>query len=449
MDNQLRKKSHFSQTRFLVVGFLLIITIGSLLLMTPIASSDRTVTPFLDCLFTSVSATCVTGLVVTDTFTQWSLFGQLVILCMIQIGGLGFITIGVMFSLILRQRIGLKMRGLLQESVNTVQIGGVIRLAKKILKGTLIIEGAGALILSIRFSFDFGVPRGIYYGVFHSISAFCNAGFDLFGINTPYESLTSYAGDPVVNIVISALVIIGGIGFMVWDDITINKLNFRKYHLHTKVVLITTAFLLVSGTILFYIVEYNNTMQGMNVAERIMASFFSSVTARTAGFNTIDTAQLLPASKLLTIVLMFIGGSPGSTAGGIKTTTIFVLIISLWASINNKPKTAVFRRRFEDDAIRKASTVFMLNLLLAVSAVFIILACNRLPFDDIIFEVFSAIGTVGMSTGITRELNTVSRIVIMILMFCGRVGSLSFALSFLHKKKIPPVYYPEEKISIG
>ncbi|MGN0370536.1 MAG: TrkH family potassium uptake protein [Butyrivibrio sp.] len=449
MDNQLRKKSHFSQTRFLVVGFLLIITIGSLLLMTPIASSDHTVTPFLDCLFTSVSATCVTGLVVTDTFTQWSMFGQLVILCMIQIGGLGFITIGVMFSLILRQRIGLKMRGLLQESVNTVQIGGVIRLAKKILKGTLIIEGAGALILSIRFSFDFGVPRGIYYGVFHSVSAFCNAGFDLFGINSPYESLTSYAGDPVVNIVIPALVIIGGIGFMVWDDITINKLNFRKYHLHTKVVLITTAFLLVSGTILFYIVEYNNTMQGMNVAERIMASFFSSVTARTAGFNTIDTAQLLPASKLLTIVLMFIGGSPGSTAGGIKTTTIFVLIISLWASINNKPKTAVFRRRFEDDAIRKASTVFMLNLLLAVSAVFIILACNRLPFDDIIFEVFSAIGTVGMSTGITRELNTVSRIVIMILMFCGRVGSLSFALSFLHKKKMPPVYYPEEKISIG
>ena len=449
MDGKSEGKKRLSQTQFIILGFLIIIVVGTFLLMFPISSADGSFTSFADCVFTAVSATCVTGLVVVDTFTHWSVFGQIVILCLIQVGGLGFITIGVMFSMILRRRIGLKTRGLLQESVNTLKIGGIIKLTKKIIKGTLLIEGIGALILGIRFSFDYGPLRGMYYGLFHSVSAFCNAGFDLMGINEPYCSLTRYVGDPFVNITVMALIIIGGIGFIVWDDITTNKLNFKKYMLQTKVVLVTTAVLVLGGGLLFFATEFNNTMAGMNPGTRILASLFSSVTARTAGFNTVDTAALTGGSKILTVVLMFIGGSPGSTAGGIKTTTIFVLLINLFSGISTGKGGSVFKRRFEEDAVRKASFVFLLNLLLGLVACFIILAVNNLAFEDVVFEVFSAIGTVGMSTGITRDLNIVSRVIIMILMFCGRIGSLSFALSFMQNKKSAPVYYPSENISIG
>ena len=449
MDGKSEGKKRLSQTQFIILGFFIIIVVGTFLLMFPISSADGSFTSFADCVFTAVSATCVTGLVVVDTFTHWSVFGQIVILCLIQVGGLGFITIGVMFSMILRRRIGLKTRGLLQESVNTLKIGGIIKLTKKIIKGTLLIEGIGALILGIRFSFDYGPLRGMYYGLFHSVSAFCNAGFDLMGINEPYCSLTRYVGDPVVNITVMALIIIGGIGFIVWDDITTNKLNFKKYMLQTKVVIVTTAVLVLGGGLLFFATEFNNTMAGMNPGTRILASLFSSVTARTAGFNTVDTAALTGGSKILTVVLMFIGGSPGSTAGGIKTTTIFVLLINLFSGISTGKGGSVFKRRFEEDAVRKASFVFLLNLLLGLVACFIILAVNNLAFEDVVFEVFSAIGTVGMSTGITRDLNIVSRVIIMILMFCGRIGSLSFALSFMQNKKSAPVYYPSENISIG
>ncbi len=449
MEEKAKIRNHLSQTQFLVIGFFLIIATGTILLMLPIASKSGTVTPFLDSLFTAVSSTCVTGLVVVDTFTHWTLFGQIVIICLIQVGGLGFITIGVMFSLILRRRIGIKTRGLMQESVNTLKIGGVIKLAKKIAKGTFMFEGIGAIILAIRFSFDMGPAKGIYYGIFHSISAFCNAGFDLMGYQAEYNSLCNYAGDFVVNFVIMSLIVIGGIGFVVWDDLSTNRFNFKKYTLQTKIVLLTTIILIFIPAVLFYIVEYNNTMSGMNPFERILASLFSSVTARTAGFNTVDTDSLSGASKLLTIILMFIGGSPGSTAGGIKTTTIFVLMVSLWSGISRGHNGGVFKRRFEDDAVKKASTVVALNLFLGMSACFLILAITNLPFDDIMFEVFSAIGTVGMSTGVTRELNDAARVIIAILMFCGRIGSLSFALSFLQKKKVAPVYNPQEKISIG
>lgn len=450
MKSGIRVKNKLSQAQFIVIGFLIIVMISTVLLMFPFASKDGTRTPFLDCLFTSVSATCVTGLVVADTFTHWSMGGQLIILTLIQIGGLGFITIGVVFSMLLRQRIGLKFRGLMQESVNSLKISGIVKLTRKIIKGTLIIEGVGALILGIRFSVYFkNAATGFYYGLWHSVSAFCNAGFDLMGVEEEYSSLTAFAGDYVVNIVIMALIIIGGIGFIVWDDISRNKLKFRKYSLHTKIVLVTTAFLIIVPAVLFYIVEYDNTMAGMNVGERVLASAFSSVTARTAGFNTVDTGALTGASKMLTIILMFIGGSPGSTAGGIKTTTIFVLLVNLFAGIRSGAGGSVFRRRFEEDAIKKASTVFILNLMLAVTAVFAVLAFNGLPFEDVAFEVFSAIGTVGMSTGLTRSLNNVSRIIIVILMFCGRIGSLSFAMSIMKTKKRAPVYYPDEKISIG
>ena len=322
-----KEKKHLSQTHMIALGFLLIILTGTLLLMLPVSSRSGEVTDFLSCLFTATSATCVTGLIVFDTFTHWTLFGQLVILTMIQLGGLGFMTVGVFFSIYLRRKIGLRERGLLLESVNGLQIGGVVRLVKKIVKGTVLFEGIGAILLTIRFIPDMGVARGIYNGVFHSISAFCNAGFDIMGRNEPYCSLVPYFDDPIVNLVICFNIVIGGLGFIVWDDITNNKWHFHKYMLHTKIVLVTTAALLVGGTVLIAIFEKNNLMADMSPIQIFWTSLFSSVTARTAGFNTIDTGALTESSKLLTSILMFIGGSPGSTAGGIKTTTLVVMLI--------------------------------------------------------------------------------------------------------------------------
>ncbi len=409
------KHHHLSQTQFIAYGFLGIILVGTGLLMLPGANRSGESLGFVNCLLTATSATCVTGLVAADTWSQWTLFGQLVILAMIQIGGLGFITIGVFLSIVLRRKIGLKERGRMQESVNTLQIGGVVRLAKKIVQGTLLFEGAGALILSIRFVPEFGFLRGVYYGIFHSISAFCNGGFDLMGIREPYSSLTYYYDDWLVNITIMSLIIIGGIGFIVWDDLSKKGLHFRKYLLH-----------------------------------KIYSSLFQSVTARTAGFNTTDTAALTDGSKLVTIVLMFIGGSPGSTAGGIKTTTLAVLLLSIRASVDQTDGMNVFNRRLDDSAVRQAGLILSFNLVLAIAAsVWIVVLQPGLLMSDVLFETFSAIGTAGMSTGITRALLPMSKLALVVLMYCGRVGSLSSALAFTQSKKKPPVRLPMERITVG
>ena len=442
-------RRHVSQTQFIAYGFFCIIITGTLLLMLPFASRDGQSEPFLNCLFTATSASCVTGLVVADTWSQWSLFGQLVILTMIQIGGLGFITVGVFISIVLRRKIGLKERGLMMESVNTLQIGGVVRLAKKIIIGTCIFEGTGAVLLAIRFIPQFGFLRGLFYGIFHSISAFCNAGFDLMGGQTPYSSFVAYYDDWLVNLVIMSLIIIGGIGFIVWDDVSRNKLHFRKYMLQTKIVLVTTAILVFGGGLLFYLLERNHLLVGMNTSGKILTSLFSSVTARTAGFNTTDTAALTDGSKLLTIILMFIGGSPGSTAGGIKTTTLVVLLLCVHSNIKQTYGINIFGRRLENDAVKRAGTILTINLLLAVTASLAIMAIQPLGFSDILFETFSAIGTVGMTTGITRALHPVSRCIIILLMYCGRIGSLSFALAFVQSKRKPHVQQPAEAINIG
>lgn len=442
-------RRHVSQTQFIAYGFFCIIITGTLLLMLPFASRDGQSEPFLNCLFTATSASCVTGLVVADTWSQWSLFGQLVILTMIQIGGLGFITVGVFISIVLRRKIGLKERGLMMESVNTLQIGGVVRLAKKIIIGTCIFEGTGAVLLAIRFIPQFGFLRGLFYGIFHSISAFCNAGFDLMGGQTPYSSFVAYYDDWLVNLVIMSLIIIGGIGFIVWDDLSRNKLHFRKYMLQTKIVLVTTAILVFGGGLLFYLLERNHLLVGMNTSGKILTSLFSSVTARTAGFNTTDTAALTDGSKLLTIILMFIGGSPGSTAGGIKTTTLMVLLLCVHSNIKQTYGINIFGRRLENDAVKRAGTILTINLLLAVTASLAIMAIQPLGFSDILFETFSAIGTVGMTTGITRALHPVSRCIIILLMYCGRIGSLSFALAFVQSKRKPHVQQPAEAINIG
>ena len=447
----LRKvKNKMSQAQIIALGYFLVIAAGTVLLLLPISTETGKSTGFLTALFTATSATCVTGLVVVDTSIHWTMFGQTVILAMIQIGGLGFVTIGVLFAMFLNKKISLKARGLLQESMNTSQVGGVVRLTRKVLKGTVIIELTGALLLAIRFIPEFGFWKGSAFGIFHSISAFCNAGFDLMGGSRgAFDSFVSFSDDLLVNLVIMALIVVGGIGFLVWDDVTRHGLHFHKYRLHTKLVLSVTAVLIFGGALLFYVFERDNLMQGMGLKETVLTSLFSSVTARTAGFNTIDTAGLTTSSKLLTMVLMFIGGSPGSTAGGIKTTTLIVMLIYVISNLRNSRGCNVFGRRLEDDAIRKASNVTVISLFMAVSASIIICYLQPLPLEDVLFEIFSAIGTVGMSTGVTRELTSASRLVIVFLMYCGRIGSMAFALSFMERKKVAPIQCPMEKVMIG
>lgn len=437
--------------RIIAMGYLMVILAGTLLLLLPISTSAGEKTGVLTALFTAASATCVTGLVVVDTGTHWTAVGHLVIITMIQIGGLGFMTMGILLAMALKKRISLRARGLLQESMNYMQMGGIIRLVKTAFLGTLLFEGAGAVLLAARFIPVFGIGRGILYGLFHSISAFCNAGFDLMGgYSGEYSSFVEFYGDILINLVLMALVILGGIGFFVWSDVRQNKFHFKKYMLHTKITLVVTAVLLAGGTVLYYLFENENLLAGMSVKDKLLASAFSSVTARTAGFNTIDTGGLTNASKLLTMVLMFIGGSPGSTAGGIKTVTMLVLVIYVWSNLRESKGVNIFHRRLDDDVIRKASNVVVISLLLAVaSIIFICFRQPSLPVEDVMFEVFSAIGTVGMSTGLTRDLSTSSRIVVILLMYCGRIGSMSFALSFTERKKVPPVQMPVEKIMIG
>ena len=445
-----RSEKRMTQAQIIALGYFLVIACGTLLLMLPMATEAGEHTDFLTALFTATSATCVTGLVVVDTSIHWTVFGQTVILTMIQIGGLGFVTMGVLFAMFFNKKISLRVRELLQESMNTSKVGGVVRLARKAILGTLVIELAGAALLSFRFVPEFGFFKGVGFGIFHAVSAFCNAGFDLMGGSRgAYNSFASYSNDILVNAVIMLLIVIGGIGFFVWDDVTKHKLHVKRYSLHTKLVFAVTFVLIFGGALFFYLFEKDNLMRGMGAQEAVLTSLFSSVTARTAGFNTIDTGALTTSSKLLTMVLMFIGGSPGSTAGGIKTTTLIVLLIYVTSNLRNSRGCNVFGRRLEDDAIRKASNVMILSLLMAVGAS--IALCYLQPFalEDVMFEVFSAIGTVGMSTGITRGLSQVSRIIIVLLMYCGRIGSMSFALSFLERKKVAPIQCPVEKVMIG
>lgn len=438
-----------TQTQMIVIGFCLVILSGTILLMLPISTREGVVTSPIDALFTTVSASCVTGLIIADTYQYWSIFGQIVIISLIQIGGLGFMTIGVFFAVVLRKKIGLWVRGTLQESVNIMQTGGIVRLAKKIIIGTAVFEGTGALILSIHFSRTMDWGQAVYYGIFHSVSAFCNAGFDLMGKDGEYISLTGYSGDWTVNLVIMLLIIIGGIGFFIWNDLSENKLHFRRWKLHTKITILMTLALVFGGAAVLFALEYNNTLAGRPLDEQILCSLFGSVTARTAGFNTVDTAALTDSSKLFTALLMFIGGSPGSTAGGIKTTTFVVLAASVYSGLFDKRECSMFGRRLSRDVVRKASTVLCTNLMLCVTAVLIIVTATSLDVTDVIFEVASAMGTVGMSAGITRDMDAVSKISLIFLMFCGRVGSMTFALSLKGHKVEPPVRLPEEEVMIG
>ena len=443
-------KIRTNSTQMIALGFVDIILLGALLLSLPAASRDGEALPFIDALFTSTSATCVTGLVVYDTFTQFTLFGQIVILCLIQIGGLGFMTIATLFLMLVRRKIGLVERGVLTESVSAFHIGGIVRLIRRIILCVIVFEGAGAILLFFRFAPQMGAATGAYYAIFHSISAFCNAGFDLMGRFAPYTSLIPYQSDVLINLTIMSLIVIGGLGFVVWDDIIEHKLHYARYRLHTKIVLLSTVFLITGGAVLFYIMEKKNTLAAMPAMDKFLASLFQSVTPRTAGFNTVDIAALTEGGLVLSMLLMMVGASPGSTGGGIKTTTVMVIMLATVSYIRNSNDINIFHRRLEDSALKRAYCSVTIYVLLAISGILLIITTQGLPVRDVSFEALSAIGTVGLSTGITRELNTLSRIIIILLMYSGRVGSLTLAMAIAARlNSKTSLRNPEEKIIIG
>ncbi len=443
-------KEKLTYYQMIAIVYVFIIFIGTFLLAMPFSSTTRTFTPFIDSLFTATSATCITGLVIYDTYTHWSVFGQLVILFLIQIGGIGFMTIMTRIAIFLRGRLSLTEKTLFLQSTSNYNVGSAPRLIKRVVFGTLIFEGIGALLLSTRFIPVFGWGRGIYYAIFHSVSAFCNAGFDLMGILGEYSSLTSFVGDPVVNLTIVILILIGGLGFLVWSDLINCKCKWKSLNLHSKVVLTATAGLVAIPFLLMFAFEYNHSMADLNFGEKLLASLFHAVTPRTAGFNTVDMSSMSESGRLLTIVLMFIGGSSGSTAGGIKTTTFVVILLAVIACIKRKDSITVSKRRLETSAILQAAAIVVTYLCAIIFACMLIgFMQSDLMMSDIVFEVVSAIGTVGLSVGITESLNVGSKIVLIFLMYAGRVGLLSLAMIFARKKINVPISRPIGKIIIG
>lgn len=442
-------KKHLSHVQIITLGYLLMVLTGTLLLLLPFSSASGTSVGFRTAFFTSVSASCVTGLTLLPTGSSWSFFGQLVILLLIQVGGLGFMTIATLFFHILNKRMCLSERETLLESLNLTRIEGIMHFSGKIIAGTLLLEGLGAALLALRFIPLFGFGHGLWLSCFHAVSAFCNAGFDLFSGAAASPSLMLFADDPLVCLVIIFLIVVGGLGFLVWDDLRRNRFHWHRYTLHTKLVLSVSAFLLLGSALLFFFFEASATGAGQSLGARILEALFSSATARTAGFNSVDTAALSDASRLLTIFLMLIGGSPGSTAGGIKTTTVAVLFLALFASFRREKKAAAFGRAIPQGTILKSITIFLTNTGCAFLAALWLCAADHLPAMDALFETISAIGTVGMSTGVTASLSPFSSLLVALLMFMGRVGSVSFSMALLEKKQQPPVAYPEEAVTIG
>ncbi|MCI9111816.1 MAG: Trk family potassium uptake protein [Eubacterium sp.] len=447
----MKDKKNYSLTypKIVAAGFALIIILGSLLLMLPISSKQGGI-DYIDALFTSVSATCITGLVPFDTFSNWSVFGQIVILCLIQIGGLGFITVLALFVNVFRKRLSLKYRILLKESIGSLHLSNVRVLVKTVIVFTVVCELAGAALLSVRFIPLAGFRRGVYMAVFTSVSAFCNAGFDLMGMFSPSSSLTTVNNDPVIILTISALIVLGGIGFIVWQDLKDKKFKIKTLSVHSKLVFCSTAVLLLCGMALFFLFEYNCTFKNMDLGTKLLNSFFCSVTPRTAGFNSVEIADMNPVSRMLTIVFMFIGGSSGSTAGGVKTTTVAVLVLCVIANIRNKNEITVFNNRITLDTVKKAVSVVVINLFeIFLGIIIISFSQSELSLADVVFECASAMGTVGITTGITSRLNIVSKLVIIILMYIGRLTSLIFALSFVVTKPKTTTKKPKGEFMVG
>lgn len=429
----------------IIISFFCLILIGTVLLMLPISSKERCATPFPDAMFTAVSATCVTGLVVHDTATYWSLFGQGVILILIQIGGMGVITVGLAIMKASGMKIGLRERSMMQDSISAPQVGGIVKLTGFILRISAVIELIGAVLLAPVFCSDFGFFKGIWYSVFHSISAFCNAGFDLMGVREPCSSLTSYSSSIYLNSVIMLLIITGGIGFLVWSDIGTHKHHLKNYTLQSKIVLLTSAVLIILPALYFFFFEYGD----LELKERTVCSLFQSVTTRTAGFNTTDLSQMSESGTALTILLMLVGGSPGSTAGGMKTTTLAVLVLSAITVFSRRNDVQCFKRRISEETVRSAGAIFFMYLFLVFVGGVIISGLDDIPLLISLFETSSAIDTVGLSLGITGGLSLLSRGILMLLMFFGRVGGLTLIYAALPLMDSSNSRYPLEKITVG
>ena len=450
-EKKTRFRPPLTPQAIIALGFLGLILFVAALLTLPVCSASGEKTGMLTALFTAASAVCVTGLVVVDTASHWSLFGKLVLLGAIQIGGLGVMTVLTLAALLLHRRIGLRQRTLLRESVSSLNTGGVVRLVRRALIGTALFELCGAALFAVRFVPLFGLSQGLFAAVFHAVSAFCNAGFDLMGLYSgPFSSLEAFAGDPLVCVTAMALVLLGGLGFFVWDDLVESRFRYRALRLHSRVALLCTLALVVAPTLLFFLFEAGASMAGMSPGERLLASAFSAVTPRTAGFDTVPTAALSPAGSLLTLMLMFIGGNPGSTAGGAKTTTVLVMLTLAASTLRREGDANLLGRRIGSALVRRASAIVVIYLSLALGATLALCAFQpELALQDVLIEVFSAVNTVGMSTGITRQLTAASRAVIILLMYAGRLGSLTFAILLARSPAPPPVRRPEGQLLIG
>lgn len=440
---QIRK--HLSSFQIIIIGFASVVLIGALLLMLPISTKERVVAPFNLALFTSISSVCVTGLVMVDTATYWSIFGQVIILILIQIGGLGVISFVSAFVLLVGKKFSLRQRTTFQESIAADKMSGLAKLIKFVFVTTFIVESIGALVMMPVFIIDHG-PIGVWMAIFHSVSAFCNAGFDILGSsNNQFQSLTSYSSNPFVCITIMVLIVFGGIGFLTWNDFKINKFKLRNYRMQSKIILLTTSILILVPAIYFFFVDFSN----LSLGERILSSLFQSITPRTAGFNSVDLTQMSESSQGLMIVLMLIGGSPGSTAGGMKTTTIAILILNALAVFRKKEDVQAFGRRVDISTISSASTILMMYVVLFLAGGILISEVENLPLKECMFETSSALGTVGLSLGITPKLGIISQIILMILMFLGRVGGLTLIYATLSSKNKNISKFPQERITVG
>ena len=445
LGENIRRKRRLSSFQIIILGFAGVILLGALLLMLPISTTAGGVTPFNETLFTATSAVCVTGLVVQDTGSYWSAFGQAVILTLIQIGGLGVVTVAASLALLSGRKISLMQRSTMQDAISAPQVGGIVRLTRFILRGTFLIELLGALAMLPVFCRDYGW-RGIWMALFHSISAFCNAGFDILGTeDNLYPSLTGYAGSPVINITIMLLIVIGGIGFLTWNDICENKWQFHRYRMQSKVILVTTGLLILLPAVFFFFSDFSALPAG----NRLLASFFQSVTPRTAGFNTVNLSAMSSASQGVMILLMLIGGSPGSTAGGMKTTTLAVLLANAVATFRQRDSAQFFGRRVDCSAVKTAATILMMYLVLFFGGAVFISAYENLSLSTCLYETASAVGTVGLTLGITSQLHITSQMVLITLMYLGRVGGLTLIYAAFSGKKATGAKMPREKIMIG
>lgn len=444
-----KSKFRLSSFQIIILGFAGVIFLGSLLLCLPLATRGAGSAPFSDALFTATSAVCVTGLVTQDTATYWSVFGQIIILILIQIGGMGVMTVATLLALIARRRMSLMQKSTMQEAISAPALGGINKLTKFIITTTALTEITGAVLLSPAFIKEFGPLKGIWYSVFHSVSAFCNAGFDLMGTKEKFSSLTSFQSNPLINIVVTFLIVFGGIGFLSWDDMRKHKLRFKKYRLQSKISLTVTAALLIIAFAYFYCAEFSRPVwDSLSAGDKIWASLFQAVTPRTAGFNTVDYSSMSEVSRFVTIMLMLIGGSPGSTAGGMKTTTLAVVFMSAVSVFRRRGDAEGYGRRIPAETVRNAAAIFIIYLTLFLTGGLAIALIENMSVITCLFEAASAVGTVGLTLGITPSLSGASHFILILLMFIGRVGGLTLVFAAMSPRKTHSKF-PQENLTVG